>query len=376
MKANTTASNLNWCSNCLTMSTRPRISFDAKGWCNACVWTEKKKSLNWDARHAELIKLLDKHRRTDGEFDCMVPCSGGKDGSYVAYNLKHKYGMNPLCVTITPALTLPLGDQNLRAFVESGYNHISVNPDHEAMRILNKTGFIEMGFPYYGWLISIHTAVIRTATAFGINLIFYGEDGEVEYGGSTETSKDPIYDVHYQKKIYLEGGYEKVLASSGLSASQLNLFRYPSDDDLNKHALELTHWSYFENWDPYRNYLVAKEHCGLKEAEDSNAGTFTNFSQNDQALYALHTYLMYLKFGFGRANQDACIEVRRGAMDRDQAVNLVRLYDGHYPEEFIKLYLNYYQMTKSEFDAVLDRYANKDLFEKVDGHWQPMFMVA
>jgi N-acetyl sugar amidotransferase len=376
MKAKTAASNLNWCSNCLTMSTRPRITFDAKGWCNACVWTEKKKSLNWDARHAELIKLLDKHRRTDGEFDCMVPCSGGKDGSYVAYNLKHKYGMNPLCVTITPALTLPLGDQNLRAFVESGYNHISVNPDHEAMRVLNKTGFIEMGFPYYGWLISIHTAVIRSATAFGINLIFYGEDGEVEYGGSTETSKDPIYDVHYQKKIYLEGGYEKVLASSGLSASQLNLFRYPSDDELNKHSLELTHWSYFENWDPYRNYLVAKEHCGLKEAEDTNAGTFTNFSQNDQALYSLHTYLMYLKFGFGRANQDACIEVRRGAMDRDQAVNLVRLYDGHFPEEFIQLYLDYYQMTKSEFDAMLDRYANKDLFEKIDGRWQPMFMVA
>jgi N-acetyl sugar amidotransferase len=376
MKANTTLGNLNWCSNCLTMSTRPRITFDTRGWCNACVWTEKKKSLDWDARHVELINLLNKHRRTNGEFDCMVPCSGGKDGSYVAYNLKHKYGMNPLCVTITPALTLPLGDQNLRAFVESGYNHISVNPDHEAMRVLNKTGFIEMGFPYYGWLISIHTAVIRAATAFDINLIFYGEDGEVEYGGSTETSKDPIYDVHYQKKIYLEGGYDKVLASSGLSASQLNLFRYPSDEELNKHELELTHWSYFENWDPYRNYLVAKEHCGLKEAEDSNAGTFTNFSQNDQALYALHTYLMYLKFGFGRANQDACIEVRRGAMDRDQAVNLVRLYDGHYPEEFIQLYLDYYQMTKSEFDTVLDSYANKNLFKKVDGYWQPMFVVV
>ena len=376
MKASTAISDLNWCSNCLTMSTRPRITFDARGWCNACVWTEKKKNLDWDARHVELINLLEKHRRTDGKFDCMVPCSGGKDGSYVAYNLKHKYGMNPLCVTITPALTLPLGDQNLRAFVESGYNHISINPDHEAMRVLNKTGFIEMGFPYYGWLISIHTAVIRAATAFDINLIFYGEDGEVEYGGSTETSKDPIYDFQYQKKIYLEGGYNKVLASSGLSASQLNLFRYPSDEELNKHALELTHWSYFENWDPYRNYLVAKEHCGLKEAEDSNAGTFTNFSQNDQALYALHTYLMYLKFGFGRANQDACIEVRRGAMVREQAVNLVRLYDGHYPDEFIQLYLDYYQMTKEDFDAVLDRYANKNLFEKADGHWKPLFVVA
>jgi N-acetyl sugar amidotransferase len=376
MKINATFDNLNWCSNCLTMSTRPRITFDERGWCNACVWTEKKKTLDWNARQVKLEKLLNKHRCNDGEFDCLVPCSGGKDGSYVAYNLKHKYGMNPLCVTITPALTLPLGDHNLRAFVESGYNHLSINADYEAMRALNKSGFIEMGFPYYGWLIAIHTAVIRTATNFGIDLIFYGEDGEVEYGGSTETSKNPIYDVHYQKKVYLEGGYEQVLAASGLSKGQLNFFRFPSDEELNRHALQLTHWSYFENWDPYRNYLVAKEHCGLKEAEDSNAGTFTNFSQNDQALYALHTYLMYLKFGFGRANQDACIEVRRGAMDREQAVNLVRLYDGHYPEEFMQLYLNYYRMTQAEFDDVLDRYANKDLFDKADGRWKPKFVVA
>jgi N-acetyl sugar amidotransferase len=357
------------------MSTRPRITFNERGWCNACVWTEKKKSLDWNARQVELENLLNNHRRNDGNFDCLVPCSGGKDGSYVAYNLKHKYGMNPLCVTVTPALTLPLGDHNLRAFIESGYDHISINANYESMRVLNKTGFIEMGFPYYGWLIAIHTAVIRVATNFSINLIMYGEDGEVEYGGSTETSKNPIYDVHYQKKVYLEGGYEKVLATSGLSHSQLNFFRYPSDVALNKHALQLTQWSYFENWDPYRNYLVAKEHCGLKEAEDSNAGTFTNFSQNDQALYALHTYLMYLKFGFGRANQDACIEVRRGAMDREQAVNLVRLYDGHYPQEFMQLYLNYYRMTQAEFDDVLDRYANKELFDKSDGYWKPRFML-
>ena len=375
MNANPAIDNLRWCTNCLTMSTRPRITFDVRGWCNACVWTEKKKTLDWDARKNELESLLNKHRHKNGEFDCIVPCSGGKDGSYVAYNLKHKYGMNPLCVTVTPALTLPLGDQNLRAFIESGYDHISINPDHEAMRLLNKSGFIEMGFPYYGWLISIHTAVIRTATAFGINLIFYGEDGEVEYGGSTETSKNPIYDVRYQRKVYLEGGYEKVLTASGLNISRLNFFSFPSDLELSKHDLQLTHWSYFENWDPYRNYLIAKEFCGLKEAEDSNAGTFTNFSQNDQALYALHTYLMYLKFGFGRANQDACIEVRRGAMDREQAVNLVRLYDGHYPEEFIKLYLDYYQMTQTEFDEVIDRYANQELFEKINGRWKPRFLV-
>jgi N-acetyl sugar amidotransferase len=368
-------SQLNWCTNCLAMSTRPRISYDEKGWCNACRWMEKKKTLDWSTRLAELEVLLDKHRSSDGSFDCLVPLSGGKDGSYVAYNLKHKYGMNPLCVTITPALPLDLGEQNLRSFVESGYNHISVNPAYEAMRVLNKEGFIEMGFPYYGWLISIQAAPVKMASIFGINLIFYGEDGEVEYGGTTETDKNPIYDVNYMKKIYLEGGYDKVLDKADIHEADLSFFRFPSDEELSTAKIDITHWSYFENWDPYRNYLVAKEHCGLKESEVTNAGTFTNFSQNDQALYALHTYLMYLKFGFGRANQDASIEIRRGAMDRAQALNLVRLYDGHYPEQFIELYLDYYKMSQDNFDSALDRWANKDLFEKKDGRWNPRFQV-
>ena len=373
---NTINQTLNWCSNCLSMSTRRRITFDDRGWCNACRWMERKKSIDWVTRQKSLEDLLSKHRRTDGGFDCLVPVSGGKDGSYVAYNLKHKYGMNPLCLTITPALPLPLGEQNLRAFVESGYNHITVNPAHEAMRTLNRVGLLEMGFPYYGWLIAIHSGVVRMANQLGLGLIFYGEDGEIEYGGSTETDENPVFDVQYMKKIYLEGGYDKVLTRSGLPEKDLFFFRFPTDAELDRSPISITHWSYFENWDPYRNYLVAKEHCGLKEAEGSNSGTFTNFSQNDQALYALHTYLMYLKFGFGRANQDASIEIRRGAMDRAQAVNLVRLFDGHYPEEFLDIFLDYYQITRSEFDAALDKWANRDLFEKVDGYWKPLFEVV
>ena len=178
------------------------------------------------------------------------------------------------------------------------------------------------------------------------------------------------------KRVYLEGGYQKVLEASGLSDSELYFFKFPTEAELAGKELQLTHFSYFEAWDPYRNYLVAKEYCGLQEAEATNSGTFTNFAQNDQALYALHTYMMYLKFGFGRATQDAGIEIRRGAMTRDQAVNLVRLYDGWFPEEYMDTYLEYYEMTREEFDAVLDRWANTDLFEKVNGRWSPKFTVS
>ncbi len=358
------------------MSTRPRISFDERGWCNACRWAEQKRQLDWAARQVQLEKLLDRHRSDGQRFDCIVPVSGGKDGSYVAHTLKTRYGMNPLAVTVNPPLPLELGQRNLRAFAESGFNLIAVSPAPEAMRQIDRFGFEEMGFPYYGWLIAIHTAVIRVAQAFGVHLLFYGEDGEVEYGGSTETAHEPVYGMDYQRRIYLEGGYEKVLERCDVSASDLHFFTFPSGAEALGFDIDITHWSYFENWDPYRNYLVAKEHCGLQENLDSNAGTFTNFAQNDQALYALHTYLMYLKFGFGRANQDAAIEIRRGAMDRNQAVNLVNLYDGRFPKEFMADYLDHYRMSTAEFDRVLDRWVNRDLFEKVNGRWSPLFKVV
>lgn len=359
------------------MSTRPRITFDEKGWCNACQWMEEKKSIDWEPRQKELIDLLKKNRSTNGNFDCIVPVSGGKDGSYVSYMLKHKYGMNPLAVTVRPALSLEIGDKNLYNFISSGYNHIHLSPNPKVMARLNKYGFIEKGFPYYGWLIAIMTAVIRTAANFKIPLLFYGEDGEIEYGGSTESKNKALYDINYMKSVYLEGGHDivfnRILADGDISEADLSFFNFPTDEEISEVGLSFTHWSYFEPWDSYRNYIVAKEHCGLIEKDEGNTDTFTNFSQNDQALYALHAYLMYLKFGFGRATQDAGIEIRRGSMTRDQALNLVRMFDNSYPSELVDTYLEYYKMTKEEFDAVLDKYVNKELFEKKEGIWQPKF---
>lgn len=360
------------------MSTRPRISFDDRGWCNACQWMEEKKTFDWSSRDKELKELLGKYKSKSGNFDCIVPVSGGKDGSYVAYMLKYVYGMNPLAVTVRPALSLEIGDKNLHNFIHSGFDHIHLSPNSKALDRLNKYGFIEKGFPYYGWLIAIMTAVIKTAVNFKIPLLFYGEDGEIEYGGSTESKNKALYDINYMKRIYLEGGHQKVFdrisQDSDISEADLSFFKFPSDDEVSSIGLSFTHWSYFEAWDSYRNYVVAKEHCGLIEKEEGNSDTFTNFAQNDQALYALHAYMMYLKFGFGRATQDAGIEIRRGAMTRDQALNLVRMYDNAYPADLIDTYLSYYKMTKEEFDEVLDKYANKDLFEKTDGIWQPKFV--
>ena len=151
---------------------------------------------------------------------------------------------------------------------------------------------------------------------------------------------------------------------------------FPTDKEIKERKIYTTTWSYFENWDSYRNYTIAKKYCGLKEQDANNPSTFTNFAQTDQALYALHMYLCYLKFGFGRALQDVGIEIRRGAMTRDQGKNLVKLYDGAYPEHLINQYLDYYQMTEEEFQKVLAKWVNKDLFKFENGRWKAKFEIV
>ena len=77
--------NIFWCKGCLNMSTRPRIEIDKDGYCNACNWVKEKKTLNWSKREQELKQLI-KDTKSSSIYDCIVPVSGGKDGTYVTHN--------------------------------------------------------------------------------------------------------------------------------------------------------------------------------------------------------------------------------------------------------------------------------------------------
>ena len=45
--------------------------------------------------------------------------------------------MNPLAITVSPALPMDIGERNLKSFIRSGYNLISINPSYEAMKKLH-----------------------------------------------------------------------------------------------------------------------------------------------------------------------------------------------------------------------------------------------
>lgn len=365
---------LRYCSHCLMPETRPRITFDEKGKCNACVWSEEKKHIDWESRWKKLEELTNYHKKRNGDrFNCIIPVSGGKDSSYVAYKMKEKLGMNPLCITIRPPLEDEIGKQNLSNFIQCGFNHLMITPDPQMARLIDKESLIMHGRPMQAWMISVQTAIFRCAVLFDIPFVMWGEEGETEYGGDAKLKHEVSYSLEDSIKIYLSGVDPNQFLTNKVEQDKLFWWSYPSPEMIQKTSPVMAHWSYFENWDPYEHYLVAKEKCGLQERAERCNSTYNNFGQTDTNLYDLYTYFMYLKFGFGRTTQDVGIDIRRGAMSRTQGLSLVKMYDGEYPEAYIDSYLQYFDMTLAEFEATFDEHVNKKLFKKEKGRWVPLF---
>ena len=90
------------------------------GICDACKYYASREYIDWDEREKKLIKLLDKHRKNNGEYDCLVPGSGGKDSAFQAHILKHKYKMNPLVLTWPPILYTDYGLKNYDNWINVG----------------------------------------------------------------------------------------------------------------------------------------------------------------------------------------------------------------------------------------------------------------
>ena len=87
------------CNNCLlpeTYETLELASDDSS--CNMCEGTEfKQKEVDWSKRRKLLDKVIEKFRGK-GDYDCLIPFSGGKDSTYTLYYLLKEYNIKPLVV--------------------------------------------------------------------------------------------------------------------------------------------------------------------------------------------------------------------------------------------------------------------------------------
>lgn len=344
------------CKKCLMPNTRPRIEFDSNGVCNACNYHQKKQSeIVWGDRYNLLKNLCDKFRSSKRQWDVIVPASGGKDSTFVADTLLD-LDMHSLTVSFAPQISSWLDRRNWENFVYSGFDNILITPNMNIYRRYAKEWFIKYGLPRQPFVTGISTAIIQTAIEKKIKFIVFAENGEIEYGGKSNTEYLQRFDQKFLIDIYYEGQNDQQKYG--------DFWKIPSKKSLQD--IYVTWMSYFVDWEPEEHARLAVKKYGLEMPVGGNIGTFTNYSQIGDPGQDLHVYLMFLKYGFGRCCADVSIEIRRGRLDREEGLRIVNELDGLFPCEFLDLYLDYFELGKDEFFEIIDRFANKDILKKTN----------
>jgi len=366
-------STVKFCKRCVTSNQRPRIVFDDKGICSACRFAEHKKNgINWKDREKKLSELCDSHRSTDGSYDVIVPGSGGKDSNYVAHMLKEKYKMHPLVVTWAPHIYTEIGKKNLTSFIDSGFDNILITPNGAIHRKLTKAAFIEMGDPFQPFIFGQYSAPFRVAIQYKIPLVFYGEDGEVEYGGSMEFADR----ASLEYDDFVSNRFSSVFPSSfekfGITKLELSKYGLSEEELISIKELGIKQYffSYFYKWIPQENYYYSVENTEFEANPVRNEGTYQKYASLDDKLDGFHFYLAYIKFGHGRCLSDAAHEIRDGHITRDEAVALIKRYDGEFPKKYYQDFLNYCDISEDEFNEVIDSWRSENIWKLENNEWK------
>lgn len=362
---------IKYCKTCLFPETKPDLYFDEQGNCSACIAAESKDNgIDWEQREKDFKTIIEKFKLKSDEigYDCLIPVSGGKDSTYQAYFMKEVCGMNPLCVCFETTKETALGKRNLDNISKMGIDVIHFKKNFNAYKSMVKEGFTRVGDEMWPNHIGIFTIPINFAIKFNIPLIIWGENSQQEYGGPLESLENNKLTRSWLEEFggLLGNRIQDMIGVDGLTAKDLTPYFYPSDEELEKTGVTSLFLGHYFFWDASKQLDVVKKH-GFEIKEDGPVeGTYTNYENLDEEMHGLHDYLKFVKYGFGRATDHACIDIRNKRITREEGLELVNKFDGKYPHLSINAFVEYSGMSKEEIDKVIDSYTNPILFKMLD----------
>ncbi|MDO8561482.1 MAG: N-acetyl sugar amidotransferase [bacterium] len=354
---------MKYCKKCVMPDTKPDLSFDKEDVCDACRSADLKNAIDWKAREAEFKELAGKFKNKDSsKYDCIIPVSGGKDSHYQAY-MARQYGLNPLLAHFEPTMRTELGLRNLENIRQFG-DVVELKKNKDVYMKMGIESFRRVGDHEWPNHIGIFTFPVRLAVAYKIPLIIWGENSQLEYGGPKAARMKNVLDRRWLEEF---GGLlglrvEDMVGVEGITKSDLTSYLYPTGEELAAAGITGVFLGYYFKWDARPQVeLMQKYGFSVKDGEPIE-GTYTNYENLDEATVAVHDYLKFVKFGFCRATDHVCMDIRNGRLTREEGVALVKEYDGKRPRKAIADFLRYSGMTEAEFDAIVDSFTDKALF--------------
>ncbi len=369
-------SSLSWCKRCVypSLSATP-MDYDRNGVCTGCQMADMKAKIpaaEWSRRRELLRAIIERGCCRDGSrHDVVIAVSGGKDSYFQVHVLKEEFGLNPLLVTYDGNNYTEVGWRNLLRMREVfNVDHIIVRPAVETLRKLNRLAFIVMGDMNWHGHCGIMTVPMMTAVRHRIPLVFYGEHGYADLCG--QFSMDDFPEVSYRYRLeHFARGYEwnYFIGREGLTEQELALWRYPGDKEMLELGLRGIFLGNYTHWEANEHIKLVTQRYGFEVPTEPFDRTYRTMSNlDDMHENGVHDYLKYVKFGYGRATDHTCKDIRAGLMTRERAMELVRQYDPVRPRD-LQRWLAYVGMSEEEFDRIADTFRDPRVWRREQGRW-------
>ncbi len=365
---------MRFCSKCVQSDSRPGITLDDEGVCLPCRVAEQRDSIDWAARRAELDGIAEWGRtHGNGEYDCIVAVSGGKDSTRQALIARDELNLKVLCVSCVgpPEMQTEVGADNLANLIGLGFDTLSMGPAPQKWKRLMRRAFDLHGNYCKSTERALYATPARFAIRMGVPLVFLGENNALTYGDVMAGDGGEGNDI--KNNNTLSGGRADELLDDDLTERDLIAYNFPTDEEMAEAGVRIVYLGYFiKDFNNFKNAEVARAN-GLKgrDVKREDIGAINMFDALDEDFVHVNQFLKYLKLGFGKTSDEVCEAIRLGRMTRDEAIDLVRRFDGRVHDRYVRKFCSYLGMTREEFEDIAESFRNADLWTRdEDGEWR------
>lgn len=351
-----------YCKRCLYSShSASPMQFDNDGLCMGCRTSDAKLLLtekDYCDRKSMLINLISEYKSKNGNYDCIVSVSGGKDSYYQAHYVVNELHMNPLLVTYNGNNYTKVGWRNLMNMREVfNCDHIIISPSIEILKKLNKLAFITMGDMNWHAHVGIFTTAPRIAVQQEIPLIFWGEHGYADLCGQFAMQDFP--EMNYRERTEHAGrgfDWQFFVGLDNIQSHEMNSWKYPSDQDLYKLNLRQIYLGNYIPWESNDHLKLVIENYGFEVSDEPFERTYrTGSNLDDMHENGIHDYLKYIKFGYGRCTDHSSKDIRAGKITRSDGIKRSSVMDPVKSKD-LQRWLRYVNMSEDEFDRIADHF--------------------
>ena len=378
---------MKYCKKCLATDLRPNSSFNFGGVCISC---EYQNVDTVDTLAGERITALqdwiyELKKRTgrkqfNKQYDCIVGVSGGKDSTRQAHWVRDKLGLKPLlvCGAYPPLQMTEIGGKNLANLIKMGFDIEVVCPAPQTAAHLSLESFLKFGNVCKSSEMALFAVVPKIAIEKRIPFIFWGENPALQVGDSATLGENEFDGSNLRNlNTLVQGG--KSWMSSLTSPSHLKFYEYPDFSQMEKYGINIVYLGpAWDDWSNDENSTYASlMGLELRSRDVTLTGDISGASMLDEEFTNINMMLKYYKFGFGRTTDTVNERIRAGVMTRQEAISVVKKFDGICDDYIIKRYSEYVGISVSQFWDCANAYVNKSLFDVINGRRpQPKFEVG